>query len=125
MKTLLDSEPPLSRAERADALLDQLKRQDEALFEAVVARMAKDEDFRRRVLAAAKALGKGRRGGQVQNQAMVDSIVRNLTSGGADEKETIRALKGTLRRSAKQARRLYDKAPASTSTTSRIHRIRK
>lgn len=113
-RTLLDSEPPLSRAERADAAIAWLKQRDEALFDAVVAWMEQDEDFRRRVHAEAERIGVGRRGGKAQNQDLVRSIVHDY--GGSSKQEIIGSLMKTLGVSAKQAGRLYDDVRASDPT---------
>lgn len=113
MKTLLDTEPPPSDAERVDAFLEGLKEKRRRLRAELVDEAAADETLRRELLDVLKALGDGKRG-RVTSSARLDYVKALCAAGftkteiveliehlyGVSERQVERDLKGNEARKA-------------------------
>lgn len=84
-RTILDSAPELSNAERVDAFLEGLKEKRRRLRAELVDETAADETLRRELLEVLKILGQHKRG-RVASSARI-ALVKALQAAGCSKDE--------------------------------------
>ncbi|ABE43267.1 hypothetical protein [Polaromonas sp. JS666] len=109
-KTLLDTEPEPSDAERVDAFLEGLKEKRRRLRAELVDEAAADEAFRRELLEVLQILGEGKRG-RVAPSARLD-YVKALCEAGFTKKEVVELIRRLYGGSERQAERDFEKQKA-------------